>query len=296
MEAAIPTSPPFTFVYGTRDPAATALLRARAVTLATRVFGTDSSRVLADRDVAEARLAAGPVYLVGSPRENDWTRRLGPALPVSFEGATFRWQGRLYDQPLDAIHLSWPNPLEPRWFLILAAGNSPAALARRGGFAFGDEDFRILRDGELVRSGRFAQTSAKPWAYDASLDRDREAERERYERALRVTVTGGVRLRSPANLAAAAPVGAAAGALLARLESQGFSAPAGAVLTLTLHRDLESKGFQTRDTHAEHLVRTADAVSVEAALPAGRSALDLWSVAAARLVQCGASPESRFLR
>jgi len=296
MEAAIPTSPPFTFVYGTRDPAATALLRARAVTLATRVFGTDSSRVLADRDASEARLASGPVYLVGGPRENDWTRRLAPALPVSFEGATFRWQGRLYDQPLDAIHLSWPNPLEPRWFLILAAGNSPAALARRGGFTFGDEDFRIVRDGELVRSGRFAQTPAKPWAYDAALDRDREAERERYERALRVSVNGGVRLRAPANLTAAASVGASASAMLARLDGEGLTVPAGATVTLTLHRDLESKGFHTRDTHAENVVRNADGVAVEAALPSGRTQLDLWSVVAARLVQCGASPDSRFLR
>jgi len=296
MEAAIPGSPPFTFVYGTRDPNATAILRARAQALATRLFGLDSTRVLADRDATEARLAAGPVYLVGGPGENDWTRRLAPALPVSFEAKGFRWQGRLYDQPLEAIHLSWPNPLEPRWFLILAAGNSPAALARRGGFAFGDEDFRILRDGELLRSGRFAQTPARAWAYDAALDRDREAERERYEKALRSVVTAGVRLRSPPGLAAAAPTGVAASALLARMDASGWTVPAGSTITLTLHRDLESKGLQTRDTHAEQLERSAEGVAVQAALPAGRTELDLWSVAAARMVQCGASPDSRFLR
>ena len=296
MEAAIPTSPPFTFVYGTRDPAATALLRARAVTLATRVFGLDSTRVLADRDVPEARFAAGPVYLVGGPRENDWTRALAAALPVSFEATGFRWQGRLYDQPLDAIHLSWPNPLEPRWFLILAAGNTAPALARREGFAFGDEDYRILRDGELVRSGHFAQGSAQPWRYDAALERDLESERERYDRSLRVTERAGLRLRSAPGLESAAATGTAASAVLARLDAQGLGAPAGARLTLTLHADLECKGRQVRDTHAEQVRREPDGIAVDVALPAGRAGLDLWSVAAARLVQCGGSPDSRFLR
>jgi hypothetical protein len=190
MEAAIAGSPPFTFVYGTRDPAATAILRARALALATRLFGLDSTRVLADRDATEARLAAGPVYLVGGPGENEWTRRLAPALPISFEATGFRWQGRLYDQPLEAIHLSWPNPLEPRWFLILAAGNSPAALARRGGFRARDDSascaYELLRASPLHSSPRNPAYDAHPIATarpSASAERARSAPWSRRGRA-----------------------------------------------------------------------------------------------------------------
>jgi hypothetical protein len=295
MEAALAQAPPFLFVYGTRDPAATALLRRRAVALATRAFGLDSSRVVADRDADERRLAAGPVYLVGGARENAWTERLAPALPVRFEAGAFSWQGRRYAEPLDAIHLSWPNPLEPRWFLIVSAGNTPAALAPRAGWSFGDEDWRILRAGELVRSGRFAHGAGGPWRYDPARDRDREAERERHARSLRVRETRGLRLLAAPGTPGLEAAERDAAALLARIERLGLPG-GGSPVTLTLYRSLEEKGLHTRDTRPEHLSAAAGAPAVHAALPAGRDALDLWSVAAARLVLGGASGDSRFLK
>src|SRR5690242_12474758 len=76
MEAALADAPPFRFVYGTRAPAAAATLRARALLLARRAFGGDSSQVVGDRDAPESLLAAGPVFLLGGPDENEWTRRL----------------------------------------------------------------------------------------------------------------------------------------------------------------------------------------------------------------------------
>ena len=298
MEAAIPSSPPFWFVYGTRDPAATPVLRARALALARRAFDLDSTRVIADRDASEKLLAAGPVYLLGGKNENEWTAQLASALPVQFEARGFRWQGRVYGGALDAIHLSWPNPLAPRFFLLLSAGNSPEALARRDGFAFGEEDWRIVRDRDVARTGTFAQEGPRPWVYDASRDRDREAERERFVRELRTRSGPGLVLRSPADLVGAEATRAAAVALLDRLARQGFGPPAGATARLTLYRSLEEKGFHTRDTHAEHVAASGTGAggSAHAALPFGREALDLWSVAELRLVQLGASPESRFLR
>jgi hypothetical protein len=295
MEAEIASAPRFTFVYGTRDPAATGLLRRRAVALATRTFGLDSSRVVADRDADERRIASGPVYLVGGARENAWTERLAPALPLRFAPGAFEWQGRRYAEPLDAIHLSWPNPLDPRWFLVLSAGNTPEALAPRAGFAFGDEDWRILRDGRLVRSGRFISAPGRPWHYDPARDRDREAERERHARALRPHESRGLRvLAAPGTpgLEAAVRDGAA---LLASLERAGLAAAAPPV-ALTLYRSLEEKGVFTRDTRAEHVAGDGAEAALHAALPAGRSALDLWSVAAVRLVRRGAAAESRFLQ
>ncbi len=288
MEAALADALPFRFVYGTRDPAATAALKARALLLARRAFGEDSSSVVADHDVDAAGFAAGPVFLLGDADENEWTRRLAAALPVRFERRGFRWQGRLYDRPGDAIQLAWPNPLAPERFLLLLAGNSPGASARRGGFAFGDDDWQIVRDGELVRSGSFAQTPSAPWRYAAARDRDREAERARFATGL---ATLGDR-----TLVSAPGVTAGATALLARLSGMGLAPPAGsAPPVLTLYRSLEEKGVLTRDTHPEHWRPGAPAPAAHAALPFRRRALDLWSVAVLRLVQLGGSAQSRFL-
>ncbi len=296
MEATLSDAPQFRFVYGTRDAAARGALRARAVQLATRAFGVDSSRVVADRDVDEAVFASGPVFLLGTPDENEWTRRVAAALPVEFEKAGFRWQGRLYNQPLDAIQLAWPNPLMPRYFLLLSAGNTPAASARSGGLAFGDEDWRIMHAGELVRSGSFTDAEAHPWRYDAARDHDREAERERYATGLRTLGDATLRVRAPTGWTAAAGVSAAAVSLLSKLSQLGLAAPGGsAPLVLTLYRSLEEKGALTRDTHPEHWLAGAGPPAAHAALPFGRVGLDLWSVAAMRLVQLGGSGQSRLL-
>lgn len=291
MEAALQGAPAFKFVYGTRDPRQSAVLRQRAMVVARRLFGGDTSQVVSDQAMTEAAFAASPVFLFGGPRENTWTQRIAAALPVRFEATGFRWQDRLYDKPGDAIQLSWPNPYAPQRFLLLLAGNSPEAVARRTGALFGDDDWRIVRAGELARSGRFAQDGGKPWRYDPTLDRDREAERARFAGALRMTAGRALELRAPAGATGTAEYLAAGDAVLARLDAAGFPARATAPrIAVVLYRSLEQKGVQTRDTHAEHV---ADG-QAHAARPAGRSALDLWSVAAVRLDRYGANEASRF--
>jgi hypothetical protein len=291
MEASLPSSARFLFVYGTRDPAWTPVLRERARRVAERLFGGDSSAVRADRDLDEREAAAHPLVLLGGPSQNAWTARLAPALPVRFEARGFRWQDRLYDAPGEGIHLVWPNPLAPDRFLLLIAANSPAALGRRaGGFWFGAEDWRIWRDGELVRSGVFAQAPERPWRYDPALDRDRDRERAAFARGLVAHPTPGFTLRAPARDPHAAAVRSAAAALVAALDRAGVPA---APVTLTLYPSLERKGTLTRSTRSEHV---DGAGAAHAALPFGRGALDLWSVAAARLVAAGADPASPWLR
>lgn len=292
MEAALLDAPPFRFVYGTRDPASTARLRTRALQVARRMFDGDSAQVVADRDLPDSLFASGPVFLFGGPAENRWTERIAAVLPVRFEASGFRWQGRLYDRPEDALQLAWPHPYAPRRFLLLFAANTPAGDTRRSGW-WGEDDWRITRAGEVVRSGRFAHDAGRPWRYDPSLDRDRDAERARFERELRVVSASAIRVRAPQDLAGVATVAQAADALLARMDGYGWTAPAGrARPTLVLYRSLEEKGRQCRDTHAEHLEGAALA---HAARPTGRAALDLWSVAAMRLRQGGADESSRFL-
>ncbi len=293
MESALAEAPRWRFVYGTRVAASEPILRQRALGLARRLFGGDSTQVEADRDLTESKLAASSVMLLGGPRENLWTSRLAPALPVRFTERGFEWQGQRYEKPGDVLHLSYPNPLASRRFVLLIAANSPGAMARRGGFMFGGEDYRIVRDGELARSGTFAQAPSAPWRYDASLDRDREAERSHYASELRVQRSASLLVRAPAGSATGAQANSAGTALLARMDRVGLPAPAKAApITLTLYRSLEAKGVLTRDTRPEHL----DGGEAHAALPSGHTAFDLWSVAAARLQQLGAREESRFLQ
>jgi hypothetical protein len=315
MEAALDEREHWLFVCGTRDPSQAAVLRERAMLVARRLFGSDSSRVLADRDVSAEEFARRPVILFGGAAQNEWTQKLGTALPVEFTRAGFRWAGDDYDRPGDVLHLVYPNPLDPHRFLLLIAGNSAAAIEREdGGFFFGADDWRIYREDALQRSGEFAQSAGHPWRYDPALDRDREADARRFTAALRITSAGGVAVAAPPGLALATPAREQADSLLLRLDALGFvvavdprgaasgraprghasaprRAPDARPLSLTLYRSLEEKGRLTRDTRPEHL----DGGTAHAALPAGRAALDLWSVAAARLIRLGASERAPFL-
>lgn len=293
MEAALAGGARWRLVYGTRDPAATPPLRERALLLARRLFGGDSSAVVADRAFSEAEFATSAVVLLGAPRENEWTRKVASALPVQFADGRFTWRGRIYDREHDVLHLVWPNPYDPQRFLLVLAANRPAELATRGGgFFFGAEDWRIVREGELARAGTFAQSTAKPWSYDPALDRDREQDRERFVAALRSSGTHALIVRAPPAFAGADETRSAGEALLARMDAMGLAAPGARTATLTLYRSIEEKGAITRNTRPEHLGDTGDA---HAARPFGRASLDLWSVVAMRLIRLGAAPQPEAL-
>jgi hypothetical protein len=278
-------------VWGTRDPASEPLLRERARAIARRIAGGDSGAARADRELRAADLAGRPVLLLGGPAANDWTRRLAPALPVRFEPGRFVWQGTSYANPGDAITLVYPNPLDPRQFLIVLAANSTGALSRRGGLSLGRGDWRITRDDELLRAGSFAQDERRPWSYDPALDRDLEAERARFAQSLRSTGSRALKIHASADVAGAASIRSAAEALLARLDRSGLRSAR--PCSLTLYRSLEEKGVIARNTRPEHL---DEANRAHGALPFGRTQLDLWSVAAERLLALGGRRESPYLR
>lgn len=295
MEAAMIEGERVRCVYGTRDPAATPSLRERARWLARQLFGGDSTLAIADRDLDAGDLARSPVLLLGGPDENRWSARLAPALPVRFSAHAFEWAGRRYDRPGDVLHLVFPNPLAPQRFLLMIAGNSPAAISRRGGgMLFGAEDWRIERDGELARSGRFAD-SPRPWSYDPALDHDREQERERFSAELVSSPAGrgGIVVRASADQAVLrAKVAAASEIVGARLHALGIIPARGEPIRVTLYHSLEEKGVLARDARPEQLDPGGEP---QVALPAGNEMPDLWSVAAAMLSRAGAARDSRFL-
>jgi len=291
MEATIGAGERWLFVYGTLDPAQTPLLRERALAVARRLFPRDSGGVVPDRSPILPLARERSLVLFGGPRANLWTARLAAALPLQFAAHGFHFGDRDYDRPGDAIQLVYPNPLEPRHLLILFAGNSPAALAGRG-FWIGAEDWRVTRDGELARSGSFAQSATGPWRYDPRLDRDRERERERYAASLVATPGRALIVRSPGPLADAAGVLTAGDALIARMKQMGLAPPKSGRITLELYPSLESKATYTRSTRPEQV---DDQGVAHAALPSGHARYDLWSVAGAALEASGGSLDSRFL-
>jgi hypothetical protein len=293
MESALRDGAPFRIVYGTQTPDAGRGARERAWMLAPR-FGLDSTAVLADRAISAESLAAHPVLLIGGPAENAWTARFAAALPVAFTTRGFRFEGREYTEPGDVIHLVWPHPLAPRRFLLLVAGNRAAGGGANGdGVLFGDEDWRITRDGELLRSGTFAQDGGTPWRYDPALDRDLEAMRERFAASLTATREGGVTVMSAPGTPRIDAIARAAAALADRLDRSGFRSTRSTPIRVTLYPSLERKGLLTGNTRPEHVDASGAA---HIGLAADRDAADLESVAAARLVALGGDREAPWLR
>ena len=281
------------FVYGTRDARATPALHARATFLARRLFAADSAAVYADRDVSATLAAQHSLILIGGPSMNDWTAKLAAALPVQFTRTGFRWQDREYLRPLDVIQLVYPHPLDPRRMVVLIAGNSAEAMAQRaGGFLSGGDDWRIHRDGELARSGSFAQGAGAPWRYDPALDRDRERERESFAGSLVRTAGRGVDVLAPRGVEVTRAV-VAGEAVMRALMARGI-APAGmrTPVSLTLYRSLLEKATFTRISRPEHVT---DDGAAHAALAEGHNEIDAWSVATAMLRRGGGSLDSRFM-
>ena len=292
MEALVTSgSERWLFVYGTVDPDAAPALRERAMLAARRLSGGETTAVVADRAASAELVASRSVILVGGPTQNAWTAKLAAMLPVQFLNGGFRWKDRDYLRPGDAIQLVYPNPLEPRYFVVLAAANSPRAAGRHAGGVFpGGDDWRIYRDGELSRSGSFVQGAASPWRYDPALDRDRERERDRFAASLVRTAGRGVILSAPPGAADPARTLGQAERIVRKLESVGFKKVA--PVSLVLYANLEQKAAFTHSSRPEHV---DDDGKAHLALPAGHEQFDLWSVAAAGLKRGGASLDSRFL-
>src|SRR5262249_46954256 len=82
MEAAVGERERWLFVSGTHAPAQADVLRDRALAIARRLFGGDTTAVVADRDAREEELARRPLLLLGGPDQNEWTRKLASSLPV----------------------------------------------------------------------------------------------------------------------------------------------------------------------------------------------------------------------
>jgi len=80
----------------------------------------------ADADTIEAELAASDLIVFGGPAENSLTALLQAEgrLPLAAGSGWFQWQGRTYGRPDDGLLVSFPNPWNPKRFMVLVLSNS----------------------------------------------------------------------------------------------------------------------------------------------------------------------------
>ncbi len=92
-----------------------------ARTLWRDVFRGDAP-VKADREVTEADIANRNLILWGDPSSNAVLARLIARLPVTWDAKSLTFQGQTYDAKTHAPILVFPNPLNPRRYIVLNSG------------------------------------------------------------------------------------------------------------------------------------------------------------------------------
>jgi len=86
-------------------------------------------RTRRDLDVTEADIADHGLVLFGGPGENTLAARVIGALPVSIGSDGVTLGGRTYSGPGAGVKLCYPNPLNPRRYVVLVAGVAPESYA-----------------------------------------------------------------------------------------------------------------------------------------------------------------------
>ncbi len=85
------------------------------------VFRGDAP-VKSDQELTDADLADRNLILWGDPSSNAVLKRLLPQLPLTWDGKTLVFRGTSYDAKTHAPILIFPNPLNPRRYLVLNSG------------------------------------------------------------------------------------------------------------------------------------------------------------------------------
>jgi hypothetical protein len=86
-------------------------------------------RTKRDVDVTDADVAAHGLVLFGGPAENALTARVAGSLPVSVGPGGVTLGGRTYAGAHVGVKLCYPNPLDPRRYVVVVAGTTPESYA-----------------------------------------------------------------------------------------------------------------------------------------------------------------------
>lgn len=201
----------------------------------------------------------GLTVIVGTPASNRLLALTLRDMPIRFDATGFVFAGRRYDDPGDLVSMSWPDPISPGGLVVLVAAMHDSTVLTHLGhldLRLWQSDYRIWRNGELIRSGEFRETPSG-WAYAPRYDDDRLAFLESYESNLGSWAVGDILLRAPRTHLADDGAQALAGrlndrvrAMRARLGNAG--GPKDGVLTIWCYADFESKAKRSGSALLEH--------------------------------------------
>jgi dienelactone hydrolase len=117
----------FVFVTPTGAPAApgtaawVASEQTRAITEWRKHFRGDA-QVKQDKDITDAEIAASNLALWGDPGSNAILAKIADKLPVKWTATGITFNGQTYDAATHAPILVFPNPLNPKKYIVLNSG------------------------------------------------------------------------------------------------------------------------------------------------------------------------------
>lgn len=203
--------------------------------------------------------AGGLTIFVGTPDSNPGLEKALASMPVRFDASGFELAGRRYDNPGDLLSMSWPDPASAGGLVVVVTATHDSTVLTwlgRPDLRLWQSDYRIWRNGELVRSGEFRETSAG-WVYESRYDEDRLAFLESYESSLGSWAVGDILLRAPRTHLGDVEAEALAGRLNDRIRvlrgRLGLTdSPIGGPITIWCYSDFESKAIRTGSALLEH--------------------------------------------
>ncbi|MCH7761605.1 hypothetical protein IIA15_09460 [candidate division TA06 bacterium] len=154
---------PFLLVYGTQGDSLTSevnLHHARLKSFAWWIRGNGYAEILPDTEVTPNLMETHNLILFGGPQTNWITKKIAPKLPITLKEGRVTLGKKTLDSSQLALQLIYPNPLNPKRFILLHAGTSLQVDSSLGGSirlgtlysGAGLPDF-ILYDESLKRKG-----------------------------------------------------------------------------------------------------------------------------------------------
>ena len=80
------------------------------------------ARVATDAEVTDADIASSNLVLWGDPQSNKVLARIASKLPVEWTATGIRYKGQTYDASTHMPILIYPNPLNPKKYVVLNSG------------------------------------------------------------------------------------------------------------------------------------------------------------------------------
>ncbi|MEZ6062606.1 MAG: prolyl oligopeptidase family serine peptidase [Planctomycetaceae bacterium] len=110
-----------------------------------------NARVIEDSELDEATIASSHLILFGDPQSNSVLKRVLPGLPVTWQEETITIGGRTFDTATHGLSLIFPNPLNPRKYVVINSGHT-----------FHEKDFRSSNAWLFPRLGDIAVQKFTP--------------------------------------------------------------------------------------------------------------------------------------